>query len=344
MDQFCGYIIPDSQPHHSEILALTHSALHPGPLEFSGYEDFMGFSYAASSGSDPMDDNASGNLYTHIPSLEMQAIEPSFSPHMVGNGGLYKQHQQRFLHGPSQPPTPPFTSPQAMQSLPMSPLDGTITSKPNKPTRDVRVSSPEASRDVLSEMLDLLAQPDAWTGLPINKNDAITVLSQDYRDRIVAAVQILLYRALQTGCSPSSSDQGLFGRIVSLPPSHVLSHFFDLYAKRIESIQPFLGLAGSPTASIQDILQVDAADVGMLLVVLMITQGAMLTDHHESHVFAHGLIEVCRVALNHVLERRSISDPMVGGIALQLLTLCARSGKDSLNSVAKHLYDYLGRR
>ena len=198
------------------------------------------------------------------------------------------------------------------------------------------MSNSEASGDVLGEMVDVLAQPGIWNGLPDSKVDAAAALSQDARDRIVATVQLLLHRALQIGASPSASGAGLFGRIVALPPSHVLMHFVELYAARIDSIQPYLGLAGSPTANIQDILQIDTADVGILLIILLITQGAMLTDHRESHIFAHGLIEVCRVALNDVLERRSISQPMVGGIALQLLTLCARSGKDSFASVCSH--------
>lgn len=199
------------------------------------------------------------------------------------------------------------------------------------------MSNSEASGDVLGEMVDLLAQPGIWNGLSDSKVDAASVaLSQDARDRIVATVQILLHRALQIGTSPPASGPGLFGRIVALPPSHVLMHFVELYAARIDSIQPYLGLAGSPTANIQDILQVDTADVGILLIILLITQGAMLTDHRESHIFAHGLIEICRVALNDVLERRSISQPMIGGIALQLLTLCARSGKDAFASVCFH--------
>ncbi|PZD29742.1 hypothetical protein A1F97_10272, partial [Pyrenophora tritici-repentis] len=61
---------------------------------------------------------------------------------------------------------------------------------------------------------------------------------------------------------------------------------------------------------------------------------AMLTDQHESHVLAHGLIEVCRIALDDLLESQSIAQPMVGGSALQLLTLCTRSGKDCLTSYA----------
>jgi hypothetical protein len=109
-------------------------------------------------------------------------------------------------------------------------------------------------------------------------------------------------------------------------------HFIEIYAARINSIQPYLGFPES-TVDIQNILKIEAVDVGILLIIIIITYGAMLTDHHESHVFAHGLIEVCMVALNHVLESRCISQPIVGGIALRLLTLCVRSGKASFISV-----------
>jgi hypothetical protein len=183
-------------------------------------------------------------------------------------------------------------------------------------------------------MVDLLAQPDAWHGLLESNSDSSQTLSHDARDRIVATVQLLLQRALQSRYSPSTPSQGLFGRIVVLPPSHVLMHFIDTYADRIDSIQPYLGISGSSIVNMKDILQINMADVGILLIILLITQGAILTDHHESHILANGLIEVSRIALDDVLESRSIAEPMIGGIALQLLTLCARSGKDSFASYA----------
>ena len=206
-------------------------------------------------------------------------------------------------------------------------------------TQDIPTSNSDVTDNVLGKLVDLLARPEVWNGLNSYQSDAAVAMSQDARDRIVATVQLLLHCALEAGCSTAPSSQGLFGHIVSLPPSHVLMHFIDTYAVRIDRIQPYLGLPGSPTANIQEVLQIDAVDVGMLLIILLIAHGAMLTDHHESHIFAHGLIEVCRVALNHALERRCISQPMIGGIALQLLTLCARSGNDSFISVRKKMCD-----
>ena len=131
----------------------------------------------------------------------------------------------------------------------------------------------------------------------------------------------------------SASNRGLFGPVVVLPPSNVLAHFVELYASCVNIVQPYLGLAGAPHVKIQHILQVNIVDVGILLVILLITQGAMLTDHSHSLILADGLTEICRPALDDVLESRTMSDPMVGGNALQLLTVCAWSGRDSFTSV-----------
>ncbi|XP_014553138.1 hypothetical protein COCVIDRAFT_108501 [Bipolaris victoriae FI3] len=333
MDQFPAYILPDGQTNNSELYMLVDTTLPQGQLDLTGYEDFMGFPYPVSLGGEPMDGTTSTHLFPSMPRPEMQTNEPHLSPRGPGNHNLYKQ-QQGLFHGPNQPPTPPFTSPHIKSSLSLGLTNSQYASSPNKKNQDISIGSSYATDDVLGELVDVLARPDAWDGLPSNKSDSTMALSHDARDRLVATVQLLLQRALQIGSSPSSSTEGLFGRIVSLPPSHVLIHFIEIYTARIDSVQPYLGLPGSPTANIQDILNIDAVDVGMLLIILVITHGAMLTDHHESHVFAYGLIEVCMVALNHVLERRCISQAMVGGIALQLLTLCVRSGKSSFISYA----------
>jgi hypothetical protein len=334
MEQFPGYIMSDNQAHNNELFVFADTTLHQGQLDLTGYEDFMNFSYPVSSGGDAMDGNTSAHLFSSMQRLDVQTNDPHFSSHGTGNDSLYKQ-QQELSHGPNHPPTPPFTSPQIMQNTPTSSSNGKAASPPNRTRQDTSMGNSDAADDVLGELVDLLAQPGAWDGIPNKTSDETVALSHDARDRIVATVQLLLHRALETGCSSSSSSssEGLFGRIVSLPPSHVLMHFVQLYAARIDTIQPYLGLPGSPVASIQDILQVDAADVGMLLIILFIAHGAMIEGNPKSQIFAHGLIEVCRVALDHVLERRSISQPMVGGIAIQLLTLCARSGKDCFTSV-----------
>ncbi|KAI4694334.1 hypothetical protein J4E81_006551 [Alternaria sp. BMP 2799] len=263
MDQFTGYMVPESQPpQNNDMFAFANSALPAPSLDLGGYDDFMGFSY------------------------------------------------------------------------PGAPANGEAMDTSNNLFASKAVDKSATSDDVLAQMVDLLAQPTAWQGLAENDSEPSQSLSHDARDRVVATVQILLQRALWSRQSPSTSSQGLFGRIVVLPPSNVLMHFVETYANRIDSIQPYLGLAGSSSINVTDILQVDKADVGILLIILLISQGAMLTDHFESHVLANGLIEICRIALDDVLESRSISQPMIGGIALQLLTLCARSGRDSFAAYA----------
>ena len=158
------------------------------------------------------------------------------------------------------------------------------------------------------------------------------------RDCIVSAVQVLLYRALQSRQSSPVTTKStakpcsiVLGPLVVLPPCHMLAHFIQLYATRIE---PYLGLAGSSQIRIDDILDANMTDVGSLLVTLLIAQGAMLVDHYQSLIFADGLTEACRLAMNDILDTCSLLDGMVGGCALQLITLCAWSGTESFSAVS----------
>jgi hypothetical protein len=331
MDQFPAYILPDGRTNNIELYMLVDTTFPQGRSDITGYDEFMGFPYPVSQGDEPMDVTTSTRLFPSMALPEMQPNEPHLSPRGPENNGLHK-HQQGLFHGTNYLPTPPLTSPRMESSVSLGLASSQWTSCSQKKNRDIPIGSLDATDDVLGDLVDVLARPDAWYGLSSNKSDSTVALSHDARDRIVATMQLLLQRALQIGSSLSSSTEGLFGRIVSLPPSPVLMHFIEIYAARINSIQPYLGFPES-TVDIQNILKIEAVDVGILLIIIIITYGAMLTDHHESHVFAHGLIEVCMVALNHVLESRCISQPIVGGIALRLLTLCVRSGKASFISV-----------
>ncbi|KAG9191293.1 hypothetical protein G6011_09381 [Alternaria panax] len=333
MEQFTGYMVPENQQQNNDMFVFN-TTLSQGPLNLGGYDEFMSFTYpGVTANSDATDTSTSNNLFSSMQSMDMHGNDPQFSPLVVGNGQMFRQHHN-MSHAPNQPPTPPDTTPRTTNSVPASPPGMQLPFTPERRPSKTPIDKPATPDDALTQMVELLAQPDAWHGLPDGNSDSSQTLSHDARDRIVATVQVLLQRALQSRYSPTAPSQGLFGRIVVLPPSHVLMHFIDTYASRIDSIQPYLGLAGSSIVNIQDILQIDMADVGILLIILLIAQGAMLTDDPESQILANGLIEVCRIALDDVLESRSISQQMIGGIALQLLTLCARSGKDSFTSYA----------
>ena len=356
--QFSAYMMPQaSQPPANDMFVFATTSLPQTSLHLNGYDDFINFSYPPPpANTEAMDVGSSSAMFSPMSRMDMHSSDPRLLSPGLGDGDLYKQqqhqqqhsqHEHQYQHsdrqqdisfGPHQPPTPPLTAPPSAQSLPSSSPALPSRKSPDRFAREALTEKPDNLDDVLADMVHLLAQPDAWNSIPNLIGDATQALSHDARDRIVATVQLLLHRALQSRSPPSQCSQGLFGRIVALPPSHVLIHFIDMYAARIDSVQPYLGLAGCPTTNLHDILSVDMADIGMLLIILLITQGAMLTDQHESHVLAHGLIEVCRIAVDDLLKNQSIAQPMVGGNALQLLTLCTRSGKDGLTSVCQILH------
>jgi hypothetical protein len=301
----------------------------------TGYEDFARLSYpVASSHDETTDETISQMMFTSMPWMGLFGLDPLASSMGMGSTEFHKQHQELPPPGSNQPPTPTLTTSHTDQS-PQTNTPGTNNAATAYqslagayPTKEDKVE------EILKALAELLAQPGAWRDFPNNRCDTTQNLDQDARDRVVAAVQLLLHRALcQNRVVLPPSTHGAFGRIVALPPSHVLVHFVELYATRIEYIHPYLGLAGSPHIKIKDILQIDMADVGILLVILLMTQGAMLANQHESLILAHGLVEICKLALDDILETRSIAQPMVGGCALQLLKLCAWSGKQSLASV-----------
>jgi hypothetical protein len=288
---------------------FSDMALPQEPFKMTGYEDFT------------MDETTSHMMFSSMPWMSLPGLDSQASSIGMGSTEFHKQHQELPPPGPNQLPTPA--------------LAATHTTHSSQTTTPGMNNAQEGKvEDDLRALAELLAQSGAWHEFPYNKCDATQNLDQDARDRIVAAVQLLLHRALcQNRVVLPPSTHGAFGRIVALPPSHVLVNFVELYATRIDTIHPYLGLAGSPHINIKDILHIDMADVGILLVILLITQGAMLASHHESFILAHGLVEICKLALDDVLQTRSIVQPMVGGCALQLLTLCAWSGKHSLASV-----------
>jgi hypothetical protein len=333
IDRFSDFALLENEPRSNDLFSFSNLDVPQGLVNFHN-EDFMDLSYPLTvNNTEALEGSTADRQFPSIP-LVNGFVDRSISLDFH----MSPLEQQSLPRDPNQLLTPASTTSQPILSSQLNQprLQETATQDrilvPSCRGKDV---TPD---DVLGHMVDLLAQPSDWHGLPFSNDDAGQVLSHDARDRIVAAVQLLLHRALcqaRSTRSPERASHGLFGRIVALPPSHVLVHFIELYAVRVDAIQPYLGMAGSPTISIKDILQVDMADVGVLLVILLITQGAMLSDHGESLVLADGLTEICRVALNDVLENASITQPLVGGCAIQMVTLCAWSGRESFVSVRK---------
>lgn len=336
MKTLSGFTLPNSDG--SFCFASTDSP-HEVP-HVTDCTDFFDFSYADMSKSDDTTDASIAEiLFPTIPWFiaphnQSTILGDQIPPLEVGNAESDRQ-QQKISCELNQVLTPTSLTARTNQGSQAPPPNLRNGPLQNQYSGYSQKAGYGASEDVLGDMVDLLTQPGGWHGIPENCASATQALSHCARDRIVAAVQLLLHRAMQNRYSHSTSSQGLFGQIVVLPPSNVLVHFIELYAARVESTQPYLGLAGSPRISIKAILEVNMTDIGILLVILLFTQGAMLTDHRESLILADGLTEVCRVALNDILETQSIAHPMVGGSAIQVLTLCAWSGKQSFASVCQ---------
>jgi hypothetical protein len=332
MEQSSDFMSPAQDSSGNETFDFADIALSQVPLDMTGYEDFAGLSYPVTLTHDEtMDESTSHMMFSSMPWMGSSGLVSQNSSTRMGSTEAHQQHLELPFPGPNQLPTPHTT-----QSPQTTTLDMSNVAASDRSLEGVRPAEADKVEDVLRALAELLAQPGAWREFPSNSCEATQTLDHDARDRIVAAVQLLLHRALcQNRVVLSPSTHGAFGRIVALPPSHVLVYFLELYATRIDSIHPYLGLSGSPRINIDDILQIDMADVGILLVILLIAQGAMLSNHHESLILAHGLVEICKLALNDLLETRSIAQPMVGGCALQLLTLCAWSGKHPLAKVSK---------
>ena len=170
MDQFTGFMVPESQPpQNNDMLAFANSALPTPSLDLGGYDDFMGFPYpGAPANSEAMD--TSNNLFASISSMDIHPSDPLYPPGCVGGGqGLQQQHHN-LSHRPNQPLTPPDTIHRGSTSIPASSpgLRNAFTPK-QYPQKVVDKSA--TSDDVLAQMVDLLAQPTAWQGLAENDSE-----------------------------------------------------------------------------------------------------------------------------------------------------------------------------
>jgi hypothetical protein len=198
MDQFPAYILPDGRTNNIELYMLVDTTFPQGRSDITGYDEFMGFPYPVSQGDEPMDVTTSTRLFPSMALPEMQPNEPHLSPRGPKNNGLYK-HQQGLFHGTNYLPTPPLTGPRMESSVSLGLASSQWTSCSQKKNRDIPIGSLDATDDVLGDLVDVLARPDAWYGLSSNKSDSTVALSHDARDRIVATMQLLLQRALQIG-------------------------------------------------------------------------------------------------------------------------------------------------
>lgn len=126
------------------------------------------------------------------------------------------------------------------------------------------------------------------------------------------------------GKSRSLSNANFVGFFI-LPPAFVLEAFLRTYASRVEPYMPFFsGATIVPTK----LIAANDEKASILLLLLMIAEGAMGSTVREAQNFASGLVETCRICIVDVMERnvQLSAHPVMLRCALLYLHASAWSG------------------
>lgn len=167
-----------------------------------------------------------------------------------------------------------------------------------------------------------------------NNNEAprptVVPITSRTRDKMTAITQSFLHKALGVhrggvggyGRSGYSSPGGAFNFIM-LPPNEVLEYFLGSYVRSLADYYP---LAFSMRVDPNEMLQNNQAS--MLLVLLMIAQGAAAVPMEEARYLSAGLTETSRISLFDIIEKdvELSADPIALRCALLFTHLGAWSG------------------
>ena len=204
-------------------------------------------------------------------------------------------------------------------------------------------TAPETASAHLDRFVETLTNQDAWDSLDVQQaeshlamNKAISTepVLRSVREKLLEYARLLFRTAMESRL-PSSDSQSpigdeleyIFDRTeqLALPPPHVLRYFLRAF---VCGFEPFYPTVARGTLS-ADVLLDDKCPNSPLLLLLLFAQGAMTDPTPEARTFSSGLTEICRIALNQIMEREVFVinvEPAFIRNALHYLNLAAWGG------------------
>lgn len=207
-------------------------------------------------------------------------------------------------------------------------------------------SCPPTSGIYLDGLVRLLRNQGAWSSW-ISRTHLMTPIPAGRvgvesfddmsRNKLTAVAQSFLYHAFDVHRARSMNDSHAamshLSSFMILPPARILGCFLSAYVRQFETYN--VCCSGSSLKPNWLLHQSDT-NVSSLLVLLMLAYGAAADSTTEARYFSSGLIEVCRISWQNVVER-DISltrDPTALLSGLLLTTLQAWSGDKTFMEVA----------
>ncbi|EEA22951.1 conserved hypothetical protein [Talaromyces marneffei ATCC 18224] len=175
-------------------------------------------------------------------------------------------------------------------------------------------------------------------------------ISNTTRDQLLVVTQLLLQQSRtihnrNAASSGSANINPLNEALISLPPTRVFDALIESYCN---SFEKYFRLCPGPSFTPNEIFKQlpKHGKIAGILLLLMIAVGAAATPSIESHDFAIGVAEICRLAFSEILERDfSITvEPLISQCALLLLYLGMWAGERwlmGISSAQREMYIHL---
>lgn len=207
-------------------------------------------------------------------------------------------------------------------------------------------SCPPTSGIYLDNLFTLLKNHETWSSW-ISKTHLVTAIPAGRvsvepfddvtREKLTAVTQNFLYHAFDV--HKSRSMNGSHSNTIHspgfmiLPPARVLECFLNAYVRQFETYN--VCCAGSLLKPNWLLHQSDA-HLSSLLILLMLAYGAASDSTPEARYLSSGLIEVCRISWQNVVERDMglTREPTALLLGLLLTTLQAWSGDKTFMEMA----------